>query len=410
MDNIILQDAEIKLQSKGLTMYAVLEKRKDLKGGYHPVKLRITYNRSYRDYGTRQKATLKEWEKITAAKPKGTAADKKIQVLAVLQRAYDILLEIDPFTFQDFKDVYLDKKNNDKYNIYNWYDDKINELKENNQLGTAETYKYSMRALKEISKKREVLKFDDITVNFLKKFEAAINSPTTTGIYLRPLRHIFNRANKIVSHYPFEKGAYKIPTPRNNKKALTKDEIKSIYLYEPPQGSPEKFYRDIWLFSYFANGMNMKDICQLKYSNIKGDYIEFRRAKTINSNKNTRPILIDLTSDLKKIIVEHGTLQNYIFPFLKKDMDATKEMIAIKQATKQTNKYIKRVAKNLEIKAEVSTYTARHSFATILKNAGVAPSFIGESLGHSSLKTTENYLGSFETDQRKENINKLKDW
>jgi len=410
--NISIEANDINLSGKGITLFARLEMRRKDKNDNYPIKIRIIYKASYRDYSTKQKATLKEWDKITAAKPKGTAADKKIQILAVLQRAYDVLLEIEPFTFQDFKDVYLDKKNNDKYNIYNWYDDKIKELKENNQLGTAETYKYSMKALKDISGKG-VLKFDDITLKFLKKFEATINSPTTTGIYLRPLRHIFNRANKIISYYPFEKGAYKIPTPRNNKKALTKEEVKSIYLYEPPQDSPEKFYKDIWLFSYFANGMNMKDICQLKYSNIKGDYIEFRRAKTINSNKNTRPILIDLTSDLQRIITEHGTgkgKHNYIFPFLKNGMNAAETMAAIKQATKQTNKYIKRVARGLEIKAEVSTYTARHSFATILKNAGVSPSFIGESLGHSSLKTTESYLGSFETDQRKANINKLKDW
>ncbi len=158
----------------------------------------------------------------------------------------------------------------------------------------------------------------------------------------------------------------------------------------------------------------MKDICKLRYKNIKGNSIEFRRAKTERSNKNSKPITIVLTDDLNRIINEYGTKpvikENYIFTFLKPKMNKEEEMAAIKQATKQTNKYIRRVAKALKIEANVSTYTARHSFATILKNAGVSPSFIGESMGHSSLKTTESYLGSFESEQRKDNIDKLKDW
>lgn len=295
-------------------------------------------------------------------------------------------------------------------------------LRTNGQLGTALTYEYSKKSLQDFTK-TEVLKFDKVNPSFLEKYERQMSNPTTIGIYLRPLRHIFNLAidhpSGFLKDYPFkrkshETNKYKIPAPRNIKKALTKVEVKSIYDYEAVRGSSEAFYKDIWLFSYFANGINMKDICKLQYKNIKGTSIEFRRAKTERSNKNTKPITIVLTEDLIKIIDEYGTKpnakENYLFTFLKPTMNLEDEMAAIKQATKQTNKYIKRVAEKLEIKAEVSFYSARHSFATILKNAGVAPSFIGESLGHSSLKTTESYLGSFETDQRKDNISKLKDW
>ena len=413
MGKINLQKADIEFKSMGLTMYAILEKRKTLKDNFHPIKIRITHKRKYRDYGTKQKATSTEWDLITAAKPKGDSANKKIQILGMLERAYNIITNMETFGFTEFNESYLDHRNNDKYNIFNWYKDKIKELEENGQLGTAQTYTYSMKALKDVSGK-EVLKFDDITIKFLKKFEKEIDSPTSTGIYLRPLRHIFNRASQIVSNYPFNKGQYKIPNPRNIKKALTLEEVKRIYLHESPQGSPEQFYKDIWLFSYFANGMNIKDICQLTYSCINNDTIEFRRAKTINSNKDAKPISVILTDDLMRIIEDYGTepknKNSYIFPFLKKGTTAQQELLQVRQATKQTNKYIKRIAEHLKIEKNISTYSARHSFATILKNAGAAPSFIGESLGHSSLKTTESYLGSFETSQRKENINKLKDW
>ena len=413
--NISIEGNDIKLSEKGITMFARLDTRRKNKEETYPIRIRIIHNRISRDYGTKQNATIEEFSKIAAPRPKGNTANKKIIIIALLNRAFGIVQDIDPFNFTEFNEIYLNKQSNDRYNVYNWYHDKIKELRENGQIGTADTYIYSMKSLKDFNKK-EVLLFEKITPLFLKKYERHVNSPTTVGIYLRPLRHIFNRAmehpGNFIKEYPFKK--YKIPSPRNIKKALSKEQVKSIYNYVAEEGSPEDFYKEIWLFSYFANGINMKDICRLKYSNIKGDTIEFRRAKTMNTNKNTKPIVIVLTDDLNRIIKKFGAKpedkENYIFKFLTKGMTEENEMAAIKQATKQTNKYIKRIAKKLGIEAEISSYTARHSFATILKNAGVSPSFIGESMGHSSTRTTEGYFASFESEQRKVNINKLKDW
>ena len=55
----------------------------------------------------------------------------------------------------------------------------------------------------------------------------------------------------------------------------------------------------------------------------------------------------------------------------------------------------------------ISTYTARHSFATVLKRAGANIAYISESLGHQDLKTTENYLASFEREERQRNAELL---
>jgi site-specific recombinase XerD len=71
-----------------------------------------------------------------------------------------------------------------------------------------------------------------------------------------------------------------------------------------------------------------------------------------------------------------------------------------KQLVKQINKYIRRIAETVGIEKDVTTYVARHSFATVLKRSGASIKFISEQVGHSSIKTTENYADSFEDDIR----------
>jgi site-specific recombinase XerD len=88
-------------------------------------------------------------------------------------------------------------------------------------------------------------------------------------------------------------------------------------------------------------------------------------------------------------------------------MSQLKLQATIDQTTKNINKYIRRVAKEAGVIKDVTTYTARHSFATVLKRAGVSTEFISESIGHSDLRTTENYLDSFEDDSKIENAKKL---
>lgn len=422
---ISVEENNIKLRNRGISMYARLDTRRINTIGKYPIRIRVILKGIVRDYGTKQYASEEEFKRIAGKRPKGTDEDMKLIIIELLKRAFNIVQEIDPFSFEIFNEMYFDKRNNNISNVYNWYTDKIKQLKENGQLGTALTYENSRDSISKFKTQaryidNDSLLFSDIDVQFLKNYEKWIYakemSPTTVGIYLRNLRHLFNLArnhsSNFVKHYPFDE--YQIPSPKNIKKALTGAEMKLIYEYKASEGTPEKFYMDIWLFSYFGNGISIKDICRLKYKNIIGDKIEFRRAKTARTKKNIMPICIVIKEDLKRIINEHGTKSknknDHIFNFLHEGMTDEQEMATVKKLTKQVNIYIKRIAKELEIDKNVSSYTARHTFATILKNAGVTPSFIGESLGHSSLSTTESYLGSFEDEQRKKILEKLKDW
>ncbi|WP_396181510.1 tyrosine-type recombinase/integrase [Flavobacterium sp.] len=266
-----------------------------------------------------------------------------------------------------------------------------------------------------MSEFRKDLTFAEITPDLLTKYESKMlkdgKSPSTVSIYLRCLRAIYNLQNIDRSLYPFgeQKSKYSMPTSRNIKKALTIEEIAKIYNYEAPAGSTKEMAKDYWLFLYLCNGMNVKDFCLLKWSNIDGQMLNYNRAKTQGSRKESKLISVALKPETMEILKKWGqpsiSKDAYIFPHLKPQMSAENERAAYKQLTKIINLYIKRICTELGLNRDVTTYFARHSFATVLKRSGAKIEMISELLGHSSVDITESYLDSFE----KEHIQKETD-
>lgn len=97
----------------------------------------------------------------------------------------------------------------------------------------------------------------------------------------------------------------------------------------------------------------------------------------------------------------------YIFPILDGSESSVTQRNKTKSFNKYLNKHIKKLTSKLDIDAHVTSYAARHSFATVLKSSGTNLAYISEAMGHSSLSTTESYLDRFESETRKENTLKL---
>jgi integrase len=237
------------------------------------------------------------------------------------------------------------------------------------------------------------------------------HSPTTVGIYLRSLRSVFNQQDIDRKLYPFGRGKYEIPTGRNIKKALTLEEISRIYNYKADPGSVEEMARDYWMFLYLCNGMNVKDFCSLKWENINGDILTYQREKTKRTVRESKKITVSLKPETWDIINRWGIRSviphSYIFPHYEIGMTATRKQEISQQLIKTINKYMKRIARNVGINKNVTTYVARHSFATVLKRSGTDIAMISDLLGHSNLGVTENYLDGFEDDQIKRQTDAL---
>lgn len=207
------------------------------------------------------------------------------------------------------------------------------------------------------------------------------------------------------SQYPFGKGKYEVPSGSGRKLALTLEQIKKLITYTDGTKTTE-MYRDLWFFSYLCNGINFRDMIFLQYSNIINGEICFVRAKTARNTKYGKTIHAVITSEMQTIINKWGNPEispdNYIFPFAKGTENPFEKVKLIREIVTECNRVLKKIAHDVGI-PRITTYSARHSFATVLKRSGVNIAYISESLGHSNIAITENYLAGFEVDERRKN-------
>jgi len=375
-------------------------------------------------YGTTFDFTEDEFDSIwKSKKPRKEHKELRRQLFAIETKAESVAEKLNQFTFEQFeKQLY--RKEGDGIKIKYHYALLIKDFIHNKQLGTANTYQLAeksiIRFLEHNNKHYNTLTFYDTTPELLQKYENFMvetnnRSYTTVSMYLRTLRAIFNKAidEKEIEkdHYPFGKRKYQVPNSNNVKKALNKNELKALYNAKPINTEQQKA-KDFWFFSYSCNGMNIKDIALLRYKDIENNKIEFFRAKTrITSKGNLKPITAYLNQFTQSVIDKYGSENKspnqFIFEIIDDDNTAEQKQKGIKNFTRFINQHLKKLCKANELPDNISTYWARHSFASnfVLNGATIVDAM--ESLGHSNIQTTQNYLSSFDSDTKKELANSL---
>jgi integrase/recombinase XerD len=395
----------------GVTTSIVIDKRVQRKDGTFAVKLRITFNREQKYFPLGQHLLEEDWDKTQSLKARAEYKEMQLFFNKVEQKAQDIIKDLDPFSFAAFDKAFNSKTDKTK-DVFSYMESYMEQLSKEGRSGTESSYKCAYNSIKSFlnSKKRKYLPFGEITPEWLQSYENWMvdsgKSLTSTGIYLRSLRTIINMAIEdgifTQEFYPFGKRKYTIPAGRNVKKALTIQEIKAIVNYETKTDAEQKA-KDIWMLSYLCNGANMKDLAQLKWSDLDSKRIVFVRAKTARTTKSdSKPVVVMRMPEIDVIISKWGIPSNdkndYIFGVISRNDNPNTQLMKVRQFIKNTNTYMKRIGEKLNLELKLTTYSARHSFATVLKRSGAPIEFISESLGHKDLKTTESYLDSFEED------------
>lgn len=270
-----------------------------------------------------------------------------------------------------------------------------------------------------VSKKE--LQFSHITVDFLAKWEAWMleygklnksampgdkGSPasiTTCRFYLQFIKLVFNAAvndgDVPASSYPFGKGKFISPKAEAGRTPRTQEEIRRIMDYKPSDNRA-LFYHDMWVLSFLLNGINAKDLCMLKWTNIDEPTkrLTFYREKVRSTSRaHMKPIIVPLTEDAIRLILRwaNEARGGYLLPVFHLKDDAFAREAKKKYFIKSINDTMKKVAAQLGLSGDVRSYVARHSFSNILLQKDVPLAYISQQLGHSSIATTQSYIDRF---------------
>lgn len=395
-------------------------RRKLLKGKY-PIKLRVYANQIKKKklYSTKFEFTENEFKKIWLSKRQTNEKYKtlRLQLQALENKANEIASNLEIFSFEQFeKKMFL--KKGDTQNVYAHFKTIIDNNIALGRIGNANVYSQSMKSIKDFinyttGKESIQLNFIDIGVHWLKSYEKYMldknKSRTTISIYLRALRSVFNSAiqdqdilNEI---YPFGNRKYQIPKSRNIKKALNKIQLKTLNEASPLTLEQEKA-KDFFFFSYYNKGMNISDIANLKYKNIHEDKLIYERGKTKNTSGEVKPIMTYLNEFSILIINKYGNKnknpENLIFSIISKYQNDIEKLRSIKAFTRFINQHIKLLAISVGLPQTISSYWARHSFATNAIHNGATIDMISEALNHSDIRVTQNYINSFPEGEKKE--------
>lgn len=390
-----------------VTVSTKLDTRREKTGGF-PVKIRVCYNRKQKYYPTGKTLTINEWDSLPT-----TRSRTLVEIREDIEASFSLIRSIvrtltdeGEFTFAGLN-LRLCGASTSTINAA--MRSRIEQMRKEERYGNMQIIKCALRTFERFA--GENIPYAEVTPNWLRRYEQYERkrglSQTTISIHLRQLRVIFNEGVQLgiikPSADPFANNRFQIQGGEGRKLALTLQQIKMLVDYSGNK-SMEK-YRDYWLFIYLCNGINIADLIRLKYNNIQNGEICFVRQKTRRTTKTVKEIRAIVTPQMQEIIKKRGNKYSpnaYIFPILKgKETEMEKDARCAAFVTLM-NIYTKQLGRLLGI-GNITTYTARHSFATVLKRSGANIAYISESLGHSSLKITENYLASFERAERERN-------
>ena len=302
-----------------------------------------------------------------------------------------------------------------KYSVSHFFDRQILKARQLGRISTAVKYSATHRSLQKFHP--TALLFGEINVSFLFEFEQFLynlgNKPNSIATKFSVLKAVYNKALAdkvfICKENPF--ATYKVGShwTKTRKRAIRKEDVHK--LMQAPLPNPRSAYtelsRDIFLFSYFSAGINFKDIATLRYSDLIDGRIYYRRHKT-GKEMNCR-LMPQAQEIVEKYSRAEATEEDYIFPILDIGTHKTEQQIfnRLHKVLVQVNRELKEWSKRLGLKTKLTTYVARHTYATVLKRSGVNIAIISESLGHSDLSTTQIYLDSFENSQIDEAMKNL---
>lgn len=256
---------------------------------------------------------------------------------------------------------------------------------------TAETYISATNSLFRFLDCDDI-SIDSINSSMITSYENYLHhkglAANTTSFYIRNLRAIYNRAvddGIVTDSKPFRR-VY-TGTSKTLKRAIDAKTIHRIANFDTNRDASLQFAVDMFMFSFYTQGMAFVDIATLKWSDIQSGYLTYRRRKT------GQQITIRWEACMQRIAERYDNCsQGYIFPIIK-GKNPRREYL---NAAHTINRKLKEIGSLLQTTITLTLYVARHSWASIAYNEQIPVHIISRALGHNSESTTRIYLASLD--------------
>lgn len=269
---------------------------------------------------------------------------------------------------------------------------------------TCENYVTAVNSLEKYLNQTEpcqLLTPSTVTPGQIKAFELwMLDSglkPNYVAQQLRSLRALINRINNRGKELFGKVRTSPYPTA---KRAVDEETIHKIAALKLPHCSREAFARDIFVFCFLCMGIPLIDAVYLKKSQIKDKIITYFRHKT------RIMVRVKVADELQEIINRISPVDSdYLLPILHGN-DEQQHKQQYRRFYQKYMRELKKLSAMMQLENNLTSYTPRHSWASIAHKKGIYINVISQALGHSNTKTTSIYIKEIENEQL-EQANKI---
>ena len=366
--------------------------------------IQVIHQRVVRQVSTSYKLYSKEWnaDSQSVVIPKDTSSNRSPYLHDVQEalrsdaaRLRLIILSLDhsrkAYQAKDVVKRFLKKEQSDEFAVF--AETLIGQKREEGHLSLAIKYQSSLNSLNRFLD-GHLLTFDEMDASQMLSYESYLKKQglcsNTTSFYMRNLRAIYNQAVEqglTPQNYPFARVYTGIA--KTVKRAVNIEEVQKIKTKELPADSTVAFSRDIFLFSFYTCGMSLTDIAHLKESDLQGDFLSYCRQKT------GQRITIRWEPCMQRLVDKYKNEGSpYLIPII--TCPGEDEARQYQNQIHLINHHLKKLGEELGLSSKLTSYVARHSWASIAKSQDVPVAAISEAMGHTTERTTRIYLKSFE--------------
>ncbi len=376
-----------------------------VKGKEGVVYYQIIHNRKVRQIHTDYKLYPEEWDvehsKIAALissdeERNAFLASLRNAVKLDLRHINDVIRRLDAsgddYTTEQIVELYKSMSSNEGF--IHFTKELIRQMAQIGKSGTAERYTTTLRSFARFCHENEVA-LENVDSRLMIEYEAYLKKSgvcqNTSSYYMRNLRAIYNRAVEqeiTIQRFPFRHVYTGID--KTVKRAVPLNVIRKLRNWDLSLRPQWAFARDMFMFSFYTRGMSIIDLAYLKKKDLQNGILTYRRHKT------KQQLFIKWERPMQDIVSRYDTSGSiYLLPIIRsEEKDERRQYI---NAAHLINEKLKKMGEELKLSIPLTTYVARHSWASIAKSKNVALATISEAMGHDSENTTRIYLASLDT-------------